>query len=472
MTGFLFSQSICKQLSPQYINQFCKTTNHGIQVSFKSIITFLFFTLLSVYFSFLNPHEVDIHFAQGWSLQLPMVVLFLGSVLLGVLVAGFLHGTLSLKNFFINLKKVGRVKRQNKNNHRSERLLEEAENFLACGYVTKAVAAYEKILKISPSHVHVHIQLGNIAREEGDVERALKLHLRAVEIAPENLNVLYGLAEDYCAKAIPKKEMEVLKKILEFDRRSPRVLCRMREVYLKSEDWVSAVEVQRKLVIRIEGREQKEKEKRMLGQYIYKSGARYFNNDNFELAITEFKRALRENAQCLSAHILLGDAYLKMGDRKGALKSWKKGYANTKSMACMMRMEEVYRDLGQVGEMVKEYKEAIRNSKNGPSEILIMQLGVLCLEEKIPQETIRVIEENTDSEKAIIPSLILGDAYKQDHNETKSKKALENATRQVKRAIFNFKCNTCGKVSDKWTDHCLACNTFDAMECFLGITSG
>jgi len=415
---------------------------------------------------------VDIHFAQGWSFQLPMIVLFLGSVLLGVLIAGFLHGTLSLKNFFINLKKAGRVKRQNKNNHLSERLLEEAENFLACGYASKAVAAYEKILNISPNHVRVLVQLGNIAREEGNVERALKLHLRAVEIAPGNLNALYGLAEDYCAKAIPKKELGVLKKILEFDRRSPRVLCRMREVYLKSEDWVSAVEVQRKLVARIKGREKKEKEKRMLGQYIYKSGARYFNNDNFELAITEFKRALRENAQCLSAYILLGDAYLKTGDRKGALKSWKKGYANTKSITCMMRMEEVFRELGQLGEMIKEYKEAIRNSKNGPSEILIMLLGVLCLEEKMPQETIRVIEENTDSEKAIIPSLILGDAYKQDHNETKSKKALENATRQVKRAMFNFKCGACGKISDKWTDHCSACNAFDVMGCFLGISSG
>ena len=148
---------------------------------------------------------MGIHFAQGWSLQLPMVVLFLGSVLLGVLIAGFLHGSLSLKKFFINFKKVGRIKRQNKNNHRSERLLEEAENFLACGYVSKAVAVYEKILNMSPSHVHVLAQLGNIAREEGNVERALKLHLRAVEIAPENLNVLYGLAEDYCAKAIPKK---------------------------------------------------------------------------------------------------------------------------------------------------------------------------------------------------------------------------------------------------------------------------
>jgi lipopolysaccharide biosynthesis regulator YciM len=245
----------------------------------------------------------------------------------------------------------------------------------------------------------------------------------------------------------------------------------MREVYLKLEDWPSAVEVQRKLVTLAKGREKKEKEKRMLGQYIYKSGVRYFNNDSFELAITEIKRSLRENAQCLSSHILLGDAYLKTGDRKGALKSWKKGYAHTKSIACMMRMEEVYRELGQPGEMIKEYKEAIRNSENGPSEILIMLLGVLCLEEKTPQETIRLIEENTDSEKAIIPSLILGDAYKQDHNETKSKKALENATRQIKRAMFNFKCGACGKILNKWTDHCSACNTFDAMECFLGISS-
>ena len=100
------------------------------------------------------------------------------------------------------------------------------------------------------------------------------------------------------------------------------------------------------------------------------------------------------------------------------------------------------------------------------------RLGVLCLEEKTPQETIRVIEENTDSEKAIIPSLILGDAYKQDHNEMKYKKALENATRQVKRAMFNFKCGACGKISGKWTDHCSACNTFDALGCFVGISSG
>ena len=78
-------------------------------------------------------------------LQLPMVVLFLGSILLGVLIAGFLHGTLSLRKFFGDLKVVGRIKRQKKTDRRSEELLEEAEHFLACGYISKVVSTYEKI---------------------------------------------------------------------------------------------------------------------------------------------------------------------------------------------------------------------------------------------------------------------------------------------------------------------------------------
>ena len=121
--------------------------------------------------------------------------------------------------------------------------------------------------------------------------------------------------------------------------------------------------------------------------------------------------------------------------------------------------------------MIKEYKEAIMNSQNETRETLIILLSVLCLEERTPQETIRVIEENIGPEKGIISSLILSDAYKQDHNETKSQKALEVATRQIKRAVFNFKCGACGNISGEWTDNCSTCNTFDAIECFPGVNS-
>ena len=69
-----------------------------------------------------------------------------------------------------------------------------------------------------------------------------------------------------------------------------------------------AADCPEKLISRIEGREKKAKEKKILSQYIYNNGIQYFNKGNFEAAIPEFKKALREDAQCLSTYIILGDA--------------------------------------------------------------------------------------------------------------------------------------------------------------------
>jgi len=440
-------------------------------VTLKSIISFLFLTLLSVYFAFLNPHEVDIHFTQAYSLHLPMVVLFLGSVFLGVLIAGLLHGTISIKRFFGNLKVTGRNKRQDKTNRRVGILFEEAENLVASGCVPKAIPVYEKILDLSPNHVIGLTRLGNKLREEGNSDRALELHLKAVQVAPENLNALYSLADDYSAKAMHQEEMATLGKIQQLDRKSPRVLYRLREVHLKTEDWALAGDIQKKLISRIEGKEKKATEKRTLSRYIYNNGVRYFNNGNFEVAIPEFKKAIRENVQNLSAHIMLGDASLEGGNGKAALKAWKAGYENTSSPACLMRMEKFYRESGRVGEMVKVYKQAIKNSQNSTRETLSLLLGSLYLEEGNPQETIQVIEENTDPQKAIIPSLILADAYKQQMDEKQSQGALENASHQIRSAILKFQCGECGGTLTDWVDSCPACNAFGKIECRPGVDS-
>ena len=419
---------------------------------------------------------MEIHFSQTYSLRLPMVVLFLGSVLLGLVIACLLHGTLSLKTFFSDIKIAGRNKLQNKTNRRVGLLFEEAENLVADGCISKAITIYEKILELSPNHVTVLTRLGNRLREEGDPDRALQLHLKAVQIAPNNLDALYSLADDYSLKAqysstMYQMEMATLEKIVKLDRKSPRFFYRMREIHLKSDDWALAADVQKKLISLIEGKEQKAKEKKILSRYIYYNGIRYFNNGNYEATISELKKALREDAQCLSAYIILADAFIKTGNKKAALKAWQTGYGNTNSPVCLIQMEKFYRGSSQVGEMVKVYKEAIKKSQNSIREILGLLLGRLCLEEGNTQETIQVIEENTVSPKAIIPSLILADAYKQQHDQNNSQKAVENASCQVKSAILKFKCVGCGKTLDHWIDSCPSCNTFDSIECHPGVNS-
>ena len=445
--------------------------NYGIKVSLKSIVAFIFFTLLSVYFSFLNPHEVEIHFAQNHSLSIPMVVLFLGSVLLGILIAGLLHGAKSIKLFFSNLRVTGLSKRQNKTDLKIKVLFNKAENLLAAGHVLKAIPVYEKILDLSPNHIGALIRLGNTLRKESNLSRALDLHLRAEEVAPNNLDVLYSLADDYCAKGIQKNEIETLEKISKLDSSSSRVLSRMRDVYLKSKEWELAVSVQKKLISKVKGKEEKESEKKILCWCIYNIAIEYFNSGDFNASITKFEEALREDRHCLAGYIMQGEACLKIKNIKAALKSWKKGYISTKSPVCLIRMEKYYRESGQLDLMVKEYKEALKIPEGSRLETLSLLLGSLFLEENDPQETIKIIEENIEYEKNIVSSILLADAYKKQNKSAASEKFLEKISQQIKSNILNFKCGACGREVDEWEDICSVCNTFDEIQCLPTIRS-
>ena len=122
-------------------------------------------------------------------------------------------------------------------------------------------------------------------------------------------------------------------------------------------------------------------------------------------------------------------------------------------------------------QQVQTYKEAIKNSHNSIRKILGLLLGSLYLEEGNPEKTIQVIMENTDSQKGIIPSLILAGAYKQQRDEEHSQKAVENASYCVKSAILNFKCSGCGTNLDELFDTCPSCYAFDKIQCHPGINS-
>ena len=153
------------------------------------------------------------------------------------------------------------------------------------------------------------------------------------------------------------------------------------------------------------------------------------------------------------------------------VKTWKTGYENINSPVCLIQMEKFYRESNQIGEMVKVYKEAVKNSKNSNLETLSLLLGSLYLEEGNPEKTIQLIEGNIHSPKAIVPSLILASAYRKQQDNEHSLEALESASQQAKDAIFNFKCCGCGETLNKWVDHCPACHAFDKMECCPRVNS-
>ena len=429
----------------------------------KLIISFLLFTLLAVYIAFLNPNDIQIYITQSMSLRLPMVVLFLGSILIGVLATTFLTWTLKIKKIFWGIGENIRRRRTEQRYHQVEEWFEKGENAFARGRFEKAKSCFERILKTNPNHTGALFYLGTILRNNRKITQAIELHQKVLNKSPGNLKVLYALSEDYAAAKMNQKEMETLEKIQKIDRKSPVPFARMREVCLKMKDWSSACSAQKRIIPLIQSKEEKEKELHRLSQLIYSNGMRYYHNGNLEAAIPEFKRAIRENPRCLPAYMMLGTIYQKSNHLKNAVKIWKSGHQNTGSPAFLLRIQDASQAGTNAESVIKIYREAIRASKNSEKETLVMMLGALYLEKGRSQEALEELE-SIHPEDSLLHHLLLSRAQ-QENGKLPTPGTSQPHFDHARFPILNFHCRECQSSFREWSDHCPVCNTWDSVSC-------
>lgn len=420
----------------------------------------MLFALLAVYVAFLNPHEVQFHLTQSVTFHLPMAVLSLTAVLVGVVATSLLHWTVGIRNFFSRTGENFSSRRREKQLAKVESLYQKGENSFAGKRLDKASRFFEKILVLHPQHIGALYHQGMIMRIEKDFSRALELHLRAAELAPGNLKILYSLAEDYSAAKAYEKEMAILEKIQKIDKHSSTPLEKMRDVCLNMEDWNGASAFQKKIIPLLPHKEDREKAIKRLSQLIYSNGIRLSQNSNSEAAIPEFKRAIRENKHCLPAYVALGDLYQKIDNIKTAIKIWKEGFENTRSPVCLMRIQKAYQESKNSEAVIKIFKEAIRSSKNAKKEVLVMMLGTLLLDNGRPEEAIQELEAIQPT-TSLLHALLTTWAHqeKQEAGVVGKTPAFDLA----RESILQFTCDECHTSVQEWVGQCPVCSGWDCI---------
>lgn len=431
-------------------------------MTLKNIILLIIFTLLSVYIAFLNPHEVEVHLTQSFSLHPPMVILILGFILVGVIITIFLNWTLKIKSSFSNLKVYFRERQNEKRDQWCASEFKKAENALVGGNLGKAKALFNKVLEEFPNHVGALDSSGKIARTQGNIDRALELHLKAAQIDPGNLKVLNNLAEDYSHTRLPAKEIQTLEKIRRVEPDSPLVLSRIRDSFLQKQDWKNASGIQKRIISLTGDKKKREKEQQLFSQITYQNGLVYWEKGQVDSAISEFKKALRLSEKCLPAYITLGDAFLKSGNKKKAIRTWQSGLSFTHSPLCLLRIQKVLQESDDLKGLVKIYQEAIQSSDNSVKSILILLLGILYMEKGEPEEAIQVLE-NVQADKSVLHSVLLAGAYQKKQDSPKMEEASQSAFSIAKESLFEVVCGECKTSFKEWSSHCPECNAWNSL---------
>jgi tetratricopeptide (TPR) repeat protein len=386
-------------------------------LSLKHIIVSVLFVFFSIYVAFLNPHESTFHLTQNQTFKLPTVILLLAAVFTGVLISVAIFWTFNLRNAFSRWKIDLQRNRVEKKNNRLEGLFRKAKNFFLCGRLDKASTVLDKVLDAVPSHAEALSLKGKILCAEGKNSQAISLQKKALAEDPQNISVLFDLATTYAETDHADDEISLLKKIHQENPKATQPLFRLRDAYFKKQDWKSILITQDKILPLIRNsKEEWEEELKNKSRFLYARGKQQWEQDRRDLAISDFKQALKAWNKNFDAHLFLGDAYLETGKTKTALKRWFSGFEQTHNVLCLIRVQKVVcLEKGDPQELIQIYQKSIDPNQPQESYKFVLLLAILYLEHGQAENAKNILEEN-ETDHELLGSLLLAHARQPSNN--------------------------------------------------------
>ena len=162
-------------------------------------------------------------------------------------------------------------------------------------------------------------------------------------------------------------------------------------------------------------REEWEEELKNKSRFLLSRGKHNWEQGNHDSAISDFKQAIKTWGKNSGAHLFLGDAYLKIGESKIAIKKWLTGFKQTQNITCLVRIQKIYLEKEIPQNLIEIYQEAINLSQSEESYKFVLLLALLHLEHNQAEKAKKTLEENQTS-KELLGSLLLAQANKSANN--------------------------------------------------------
>lgn len=334
----------------------------------------------------------------------------------------------------------------------------EALNALVEDDKRTALQKLREAVRIDSQNIDAYLKLGRLLRDEGDAERALKIH-KSLTVRPlsqaQHLEVLKALALDYVAARKYSQAKEHLEEILSRDKKEIWALETLSRMSEETGQWETAFET-RKRILRVQGQE----DKHLLALYKVYAGLALDEQDEHHKARLKYKEALRIDENCTPAYLYLGDSYFSEKRLNDAVTYWKKLITVIPEHAylCFDRLEKAHFELGDFSTMAQLYQTLVDKK---PDDLLSL-FALVNIKEKMGEldEAIKLcqqaLERDPESSEARWCLVKYYHAKGDDGRSIEYALELEKSARR--KSIFH--CNNCGYEAKEPLWRCPQCKSW------------
>jgi lipopolysaccharide biosynthesis regulator YciM len=430
----------------------------------RLLITIFFISagvFLYSYFRELNPGTVVIHASSTAEFELSPVTLVLIAMAAGSVFVALVVGLQQTAHAIVNWRSNRQVRRKEK----VDTLHRDGTHAFMSKRTMEAITLFEKALAIDPNRADSLLWLGNIYRSEHNFSEAIRLHQHAHRVDDRNIEILLELGTDLESAKRYEEALQSLQKILKIEPDNLTALIRKRDLNIRLERWSEALEIQHRLLKAHLPNQEKQAEGALLVGCMYEVGRQLLERGHPDKARRYFRGAIKKDRSFLPAYIGLGEILIHEGKTKEAVEILKKVHTRTRSVIILHRLEELFLDQGEPGEIIRIYQEALQQDPQNP--ILQFYLGKLYYRLEMVDEafdTLSTIEGPQDH--LLDYHKIMANLFLRKQQFEQAIVELKKALGFKKRVVVPYICTQCQQESVEWSGRCRRCakwNTLTAL---------
>lgn len=194
-------------------------------------------------------------------------------------------------------------------------------NFVINEQPDKAIEVFTRMIEVNTETVETHLALGSLFRRRGEVERAIRIHqnliARPTLDREQRAQALCELALDYHKAGLLDRAENLFLELAEIPAHTELALRMLMSIYEQEHEWSKAGVSARRLA-QISGRELRP----VLAQYACEQAEPAIQSGDRALGRQLLADALKADARCVRANMLLGRLAARDADWRTALRHW------------------------------------------------------------------------------------------------------------------------------------------------------
>src|SRR6478736_7091701 len=200
-------------------------------------------------------------------------------------------------------------------------------NFLVANQIDLAIEELTRAASVDADALEVHMILGNLYREKGQVGKAITVHQALLQRSKlsriEHAYVLLCLGLDYKRGGFVDRALEAFTEVLRLDPENQYALSNLEKLYEEQHQWAEAYATREKLAAR---RDQMTpvRHHETLAYLENELGMEALKRRDYAEAARRFGAAIDLDSSNAPAYLNLGDVRYYQGDVEGAIAVWER----------------------------------------------------------------------------------------------------------------------------------------------------